>query len=283
MYLSSINPYIRVAMQSIIPSGHNIVRRVIYDYELIYLEGGKFTFIYDDKSYECKAGDFIFIRPGVPHSFQVEYGDIFQPHIHFDITYRPQSEIIPVSFNDISIMTEVEKSWIHKDYFSDYETEPLITIPNKKDFLDDFYKIVETKTDPTIKKSLMIRLISVIINTNFPDVLRMKETSVDVAYQVKDYIDAGNGLEMCLDDFAKCFFHSKFYLDKKFKNAFGIGLIEYRNQKRMDIANQLLQSYSVTKVAEKLGYRSIYSFSRAYKKHFRFSPNKYKAQGFRQL
>lgn len=281
MYLSLINPHIRVAMKSVIPSGHSIVRRVIYDYELIYLERGEFTFIYDDKSYRCKAGDFIFIRPGVPHSFQIEYGEISQPHIHFDITYRPQSEQIPVSFKDIGFMTEIEKSWIHKDYFSCYASVPLITIPDKKAFLDDFYKIVETENDPTVKKSLMIRLISVIINNNFPDVLKTQEASPDVAYQVKDYIDAGNGLEMCLDDFAKCFFHSKFYLDKKFNCVFGIGLIEYRNSKRMDIANQLLKNNSVTKVAEELGYRSIYSFSRAYKKHFGISPNKYKAQNSR--
>ena len=38
MNLSLINPYIRLAMESRISSGHNIARRVIYDYELIYLE-----------------------------------------------------------------------------------------------------------------------------------------------------------------------------------------------------------------------------------------------------
>ena len=278
MHLSLINPHIRVAMQSIIPSGHNIARRIIYDYELIYLEKGEFTFVYDDKTYRCKSGDFIFIRPGIPHGFQLDYGDISQPHIHFDITYRPQSEKIPISFKDFNAMTETEKSWIHKDHFSCYPSIPFITAPNKNEFLDDFFKIIAKDTSPLIKKAIMVRLISAIIDANFPDVLKEKEFSTDVVYQVRDYIDAGNGFEMSLDDFAKCFFQSKYYLDKKFKKLFGMGLIEYRNNKRMQLANQLLQDHSVTKVAEVLGYQSVYSFSRAYKHHFGRSPNKYKQQ-----
>ncbi len=279
MKLSLINPHVRLATKSTIPSGHNIARRVIYDYELIYLEKGEFTFIYDDKSYPCKPGDFILIRPGIPHSFQIDCGEISQPHIHFDITYRPQSNTIPISFKDIQSMTEVEKSWIHKDYFSCYASIPFITITDKKDFLNDFFKIIAKETSPLIKKAIMVRLISDIIDANFPNILEEKSLLAGVEYQVKDYIDAGNGFEMSLDDFAKCFFQSKFYLDKKFKKAFGISLIEYRNNKRMEFANQFLRYCSVTEVAKKLGFESIYSFSRAYKHHFGLSPSKHKPSG----
>ena len=55
MNLSLINPYIRLARESRIPKGHNIAKRVIYDYELIYIEEGSFTFIYGDKSFLCNA------------------------------------------------------------------------------------------------------------------------------------------------------------------------------------------------------------------------------------
>ena len=77
-------------MRSVIPSGDNIMRRVIYDYELICLERGEFTLIYDGIPYHCQAGDVIFIRPGIAHSFQFDFGEVSQPHIHFDLTYRPQ-------------------------------------------------------------------------------------------------------------------------------------------------------------------------------------------------
>ena len=275
MHSSLINPYIRVVMHSVIPSGHNIKRRVIYDYELIYIERGEFTFIYDDIPYHCKVGDIIFIRPGIPHSFHADNGDFSQPHIHFDITYRTQSEIIPVSFKDLEEMTDTEKSWIHKDYFSNYPKTPFINIKSKEEFLNNFYRIISRESSPLIKKALMIQLLSSVMSDNFLDKLEEQKFSA-VEFQIRDYLDSGNGLTMSLDDFSKRFFHSKFYLERKFKEAFGVSIIEYRNEKRMLRANDLLENHSVSAVAEELGYQSIYSFSRAYKQYYGISPNKQK-------
>jgi len=275
MNLFLVNPYIRLATPSVILSGHNIARRIIYDYELIYLERGAFTFTYADKQYTCKSGDVIFIRPGIPHSFILDKGEISQPHVHFDITHRPQSENIPISFKDFSTMNDDEKSLIHKDYFCDYPPTPIISVKDKDAFLEIFYKIVSKDTPPVLKKALMIEALSSIIEDNFPSLLEDQAPS-NVVYQIKDYLDAGNGLEMSLSDFSKCFFHSKFYLDKKFKECFGSGIIEYRNKKRLDTSNELLRTLSVTDVADRLGYQSIYAFSRAYKNHFGISPRKAK-------
>ena len=40
MNLSLINPHIRLAIESRISAGHNIAKRVIYDYELVYFNSG---------------------------------------------------------------------------------------------------------------------------------------------------------------------------------------------------------------------------------------------------
>lgn len=273
MNLSLINPYIRLAMESRIPSGHNIARRVIYDYELIYLEEGSFTFIYNDRPYHCKSGDIIFIRPGIPHSFNLELGEISQPHIHFDITHRPQSEMIPISFKDTDKMSVAEREWIHKDYFSAFKDSPLIDIQNKSEFLELFYHIISGHSDELTKKSLMIKLIAIIINDNFSELLQ-NDKQVNIVNQIKDYIDAGNGMGMTLDDFEKTFYYNKFYLERKFKETFGVTLMEYRNKKRMELSKDLLKLYSVSKVSELTGYQSIYSFSRAYKSYFGCAPSK---------
>ena len=273
MNLSLINPYIRLARESRIPKGHNIAKRVIYDYELIYIEEGSFTFIYGDKSFLCNAGDLLFIRPGIPHSFIIDLGEISQPHIHFDITHRPQSEIIPISFKDLEKMSEEERGWIHEDFFPSFHQSPLIHIQNKSDFLENFYHIVSGNSDALTKKSLIIKLIAAIINENFSELIQ-DSNHVNVVKQIKDYIDAGNGMGMTLDDFAKAFFYDKFYLERKFKESFGVNLIEYRNKKRMELAKHLLKLHSVSEVSELVGYRSIYAFSRAYKSFFGYAPSK---------
>ena len=271
MYLSLINPYIRLVIPSVIPSGHIIIRRVIYDYELIYLERGEFSLTYNDIVYHCTEGDIIFICPSIPHSFKINNGEISQPHIHFDITHRPHSDKIPISFKDIDSMTDTEKSWIDKNYFNSYENSPIIKIQNKKNFLKLFYQIILNEVDILEKKANMIQVLSMLIKDNFPDIIE-GQANLDVAYQLKDYIDAGNGLKMQLEDFEKTFYQSKFHLEKKFKEAFGMAIIEYRNKKRMKIAPVLLKNHSVSEVAETLGYQSIYSFSRAYKQYYGYSP-----------
>ncbi|MBR2353107.1 MAG: AraC family transcriptional regulator [Clostridia bacterium] len=276
MNLSLINPYIRLSMESRIPSGYNIAQRMIYDYELIYLEEGSFTFIYNGKVYFCKAGDIIFIRPGVAHSFLLDHGEISQPHIHFDITHRPHSECIPISFKDLDKMSDAEREWIHKDYYSLYKHTPLLDIKNKPEFLEAFYKIVSGHLDDLTKKSLMIKLIAIITNDNFPELLQ-SDKQLNVVNQIKDYIDAGNGMGMTLDDFSKIFFYDKFYLERTFKKTFGMNIIAYRNKKRMEFAKDLLKIYSVSRVSELLGYQSVYSFSRAYKSYFDHAPSKNKS------
>ena len=211
MYLSLINPYIRLAIPSVIPSGHNIIRRVIYDYELIYLERGEFSLTYNDIVYHCTEGDIIFICPSIPHSFKINNGEISQPHIHFDITHRPHSDKIPISFKDIDSMTDTEKSWIDKNYFNSYENSPIIKIQNKEKFLKLFYQIILNEVDILEKKANMIQVLSMLIKDNFPDIIE-GQANLDVAHQLKDYIDAGNGLKMQLEDFEKTFYQSKFHL-----------------------------------------------------------------------
>ena len=71
----------------------------------------------------------------------------------------------------------------------------------------------------------------------------------------------------------KQYSYSKYYLERQFKKAYGISLIAYRNEKRMQHARKLLELESVSDVAEELGFRSIYSFSRAFKKQFGICPS----------
>ncbi len=275
MNASLINPYIRVAMHSVLPVGTNISMRVIYDYELIYLERGESSYWYGGKQYYAHEGDLIFFCPGIEHSSYVDWIELSQPHIHFDITSRPNSSKIPVSFKHINDMTQEEKGWIHENYFSSYPCNPFIKIKNKERFLEIFYNAI-SESDQIVKKGFMVQLIGMIIGDNFPGILENDGHSFSVK-QIKDYIDAGNGVKMSLDDFSKMFFFSKFYLEKRFKEKYGMGLIEYRNKKRMLLADELLKKLSVSSVSEELGFGSIYSFSRAYKNYYGISPSEYKA------
>ncbi len=273
--VSLINPYIRVAMHSILPANHEIKRRIIFDYELIYIADGEFTLTYNEKAYYCKKGQFILIRPSVPHSFSGIKNDLSQPHIHFDITHISDSAQVPVSFKDMDALTDKEKHWIRDDIFSDYSKVPTISFFDGEKALKLFYKTIDSSTSTLTRKAKLIQLIELLINDNFPAVLKQEYNTHRIEKHIKDYIDAGQCLTAKLDDVAKQFNYSKYYLDRCFKESYGVGIMAYRNEKRMQTAKEMLKQNTISVVSEKLGFSSIYVFSRAFKNHFGVSPTQF--------
>ena len=271
MNVHEVNPYIRLAMHSVLQPHINIKRRIIFDYELIYVESGEFDLFYHDRVYRVTAGNFIFIRPGISHEFILGDVAVSQPHIHFDITYSPDSEDVPVSFKDLEKLSDSERRMIRPDLFFNYPKEPFVRFNDKDTFFDLFYSILSHSTGSLSKKGKLTELLGILVSDNFQGMIESGETP-SIAKQIKCYIDAGQGLTLSLDDFSLFFSYSKFHLDKSFKKAFGTGLIEYRNAKRMEFARKLLGHLSVSEVSERIGYSSIYAFSRAYKNHFGCSP-----------
>ena len=278
MNLSLINPYIRLTMESRISAGHNIARRVIYDYELIYLETGNFTFLYNDTTYRCKAGDIIFIRPGIPHSFILDLGEISQPHIHFDMIYTADSKKTPISFKDLPAMSPAEKALIRPDLFGDFPRTPFVFFENTEQALALFYRVIDCVCagQALEAKGLLTTLLAVLIRDNFASCLNQKEPTWGIARQLKDFIDATHGVGIGLDALEKQFSYSKFHLERQFQREYGVSLIAYVNKKKMRLAQELLTEKSVSQVAEEIGFSSIYAFSRAFKNRFGISPSEYK-------
>lgn len=278
---SIVNPYIRVAKNSVLPKKHVIKRRIIFDYELIYIADGEFIFTYDDVDYKCKAGTFIFIRPNIPHSFSGINNALTQPHIHFDITHISNSEKVPISFKDRDALTDYELTLIRNDLFTEYEHTPLITFKNKDYALNLFYQIIFSEKNSFSAlycKSMLIQLIDLLVQNNFQDLFKNENHFIPVEKQIKSYIDSNQCYTVNLDELSKYFNYSKYYLDHVFQNRYHIGIIAYRNQKRMQMAKEMLNTNSVTEVSEKLEFSSIYVFSRAFKNHFGISPNDFKRQ-----
>ncbi|MBE6584470.1 MAG: AraC family transcriptional regulator [Ruminococcaceae bacterium] len=274
--INVINPYIRVAMRSVITKGYRIKQRIIFDYELIYIESGGMTFYYDGTPYECRKGQFILIRPGIPHAFDCSRHEVSQPHIHFDPIFAPDSTSVPVSFKDAPEMTPTEHKLIRRDLFYSYPRKPFVFFDNTDNALALFYRVIEAFSSGKrlMAKGVFIELLCDLIHDNFPDALSASNgTELDIATQLKDLIDATHGVTISLEALQKQFSYSKFYLERRFKSRYKISLISYANQKRMEYSKNLLKNMTVSEAAEKVGFSSIYSFSRAYKCHFGHAPS----------
>ena len=280
--INQINPYIRVATHSVLQKNTVIKERVLLDYELLYVESGRFLLRYGGREHICEKGQFVFIRPSVAHSFSCHFDDVSQPHVHFDFTYDRYSAKRIVSFKRQRDMTSEEMGLMQQDLFREYSVLPFVSFQKNDEALSVFYKIISDFAEKNIlsAKAGMTALIDMLIRENFPSFFfNAADEEYDVCEQIKDFIDAGQGFSMTLDDFENQFSYDKFYLERIFKKKFGCGLIAYRNEARLKRACELLKRKSVTDVSTALSYSSIYSFSRAFKNRFSCSPNNFKNNG----
>lgn len=123
------------------------------------------------------------------------------------------------------------------------------------------------------QKAKLILIIEQLIADNFQGSFEQIASQYPIENQIKDYIDAGQGISSNLDDIAKQFNYSKYYLDRRFQKKYGISIMAYRNEKRMQTARELLKNETVSAVCEKMGFSSIFVFSRAFKNCFGISPS----------
>ncbi len=277
MDINTISPYIRLAIYSVIPPSHTIRRRVLYDFEIIYVKAGKCRINIDGTDYICRKNDVIFLPPGIPHSFHT-YADIEfnQPHIHFDAVFSDKSSITPISFSDKCDMTTEEISLIQENIFADLKI-PYIFIPDNTDeFQKTFFSIINSFSENSImtlySKGKLIELLSLIIN-QFSN-LKQSENSISASVNIRNYIDGNFRSIITLDSLSDIFHINKFTMMRNFKKNFNINIIEYYNKKRADYAKHLLLTTNMTvkAVGDILNFSDSYSFSRFFKNQTGISP-----------
>ena len=145
MNLFEINPYIRLSTFSKLPPFHKIGPRIILDYELLFVKEGGMRLFYNDKTFEIKKGDIVFIRPGIEHKFLCGNKGLNQPHIHFDLFYTSKSEQRKICFNNFQNLNDSEKFLLQKDDFNSFPKNPILKIENKEEFLKLFCAVLESK------------------------------------------------------------------------------------------------------------------------------------------
>jgi len=80
-----------------------------------------------------------------------------------------------------------------------------------------------------------------------------------------------------LSELSQTFGYSYSYLSHLFVEETGIPLRDYYSHQRRQKVLELMRSnrYTVTEIAEMMNYRSIHTFSRAFKKAFGVSPTQF--------
>lgn len=97
-----------------------------------------------------------------------------------------------------------------------------------------------------------------------------------IAEKAKTYIDGQQGQSLNMAQLSRSLGYSREHITRSFLTVHHITPKQYFNQQRMRVAlEKLLNGVGVNEVADEFHYSSPYAFSKAFKKHFGFSPTKY--------
>ncbi len=247
-------------------------------WELVYLDSGTATIIADNSTFKLKQGEAFFHKPNEHHNIYTD-DDFANSAI---ITFECKSRNLKSLSGKVIKFGEYEKNLLNKII-----NEAKISYTDK---LNDLYLTKMTKKNPApfgteqiIKNCIELLIISLIRTMHSSDSI-ISEIGVDTGSNrivesihniLQEKLSAAGNIN--LDEISYKLGFSKSYIKSQFKKKTGHSIIQYYIDLKIDKAKKLLsqQKYTVSEIADMLGFSSVYYFSRQFKSHTDMSPTEY--------
>lgn len=235
--------------------------------ELSYVFSGQSALYCDKKFYETRPGDIIIKNAHVMHA---EKTDINEP-----------IEQICIGITGICL-ENMEPNCLISEKLS-----PIISLKENKDFFDALFRqVISLMANQREENLLKINsILSSVLNIMYVDYFQNIEAEsdttdeMDISHVIK-YIEDNYFSELSIDNLAKKFFISPFYLSKKFKAQTGFTINQYIISCRMGEAQRLLifSDKKIKDIASQCGYDNLPYFYATFKKYANCTPQEFKAK-----
>ena len=238
-------------------------------YEFYFFLEGHAEALVKQEHYMLTYGDILIVPPKVSHGIFVH---------DFDIPYRRFDLWVSVSFFD-SLLA------MSKDY--GYAADMALTEDRHvihtdritfNSILSKLFYIIEEERGDRFGRESQLKLsvsellltISRLANEQFTE----RKVTQDALYQnICDFIEHNIDEDLSLDNIAKHFFLSKFYISHVFKENIGISIHRYIAKKRLQLCHDaIMGGEPVSQVCNDHGFDDYSSFYRAFKKEYGMSP-----------
>lgn len=167
--------------------------------------------------------------------------------------------------------------WVHKRYpdiiiivISGYQNFDYILQAMRNGAIDYLLKPI----DPEKLRQVIQKAIERIDNASSDKQIYDLETFD----QIKAYLDKNYTMDISLETIAQKFGFNASYLSRRFKQKYGMGMIDYITRLRMQKAKEILvtTNLNIYNVSAQLGYKDEKYFSRVFTKETGLSPNQYR-------
>lgn len=241
------------------------ITRTLQHHELVFVTGGKGSFVVEAKSHPLKAGMLFYISPDVPHSIEIDMEDpLCFLSVHFSCAH--------VSFD--------ESGWA---VLHGVEILPINSAQELKDYYhveDIFKKLVDSWKAKLpgyefIAKTLLQQLFIAVYqnaqkqNQNYSTSLKVEKMIEFMHENIQNKVTLAQ-----LSDMVQL---SPTYLSRAFKGITGYSIIEFFNKIKMDKAKEMLLEgdKKIKEVAQALGFTDEFYFSRIFKRVEGISPSEF--------
>lgn len=254
-----------------IPAPNKHFERVPEEYIFYIIRDGHMNLIEDEISYSLESGDIILLEPGKMHygitvNSQIEYSFI---HISVEDYLKAHGDILGEAkelqikkislphrqFQDILKLYDVIKNTYHS--ISDYRDMKINSL-----FILFLIKLLEFKDS--------------LITENDGKYLKTSSSKLSVA-EISNYLQQNYQKQIRSHDLEEIFHHNFDYMNRVFKTDFGMTIFQYLENYRINEAKKMLQThaFSVSQIAESLGFCNTYYFSKVFKKNTGIAPSRW--------
>lgn len=230
-------------------------------YELICIVEGRGRFIVEGAGYEVRAGTVLFFRPHEYHYVDIRPGEPYERQVfHFS---RESVDPGVGLFLDLLDRRPLGEGNCYSE--SD--------LPREFSALIRGFDAVAALTEEQQAVFCRTRLSDLIVMLATTDSRPGNPLSEKLGGRVVRYLNEHIDTDETIDDLAKRFLVSKFYLCRSFKEHNGISIHGYLTRKRVMIAKSKIEDgVAATTAAAEVGFGDYSAFFRAYRRIVGHSP-----------
>jgi AraC-like DNA-binding protein len=241
-----------------------------YKYELIYVTSGEGRWVIEGGEIPLESGSFYIFKPLTYYAVDTAGSEEFR---RYSISFAKEDihQQLWDYLDSLFVNGKEESPYARINCFAKEDIERVLEGVSYAEKLPEEQK---QQYLSTIVTQLLIILSSA--ESEFASL-----DSDDLAVRMMDYINynVAKGNIVTLDNLARYFFVSKFYLCRVFKKHNGISVHGYINQKRVMYAKQLIESgETASGAAYRVGFGDYSAFYRAYVKIVGRSPKAHKGE-----
>ncbi len=231
-------------------------------YEFVYAVQGMGQYMIEGKDYTVKEGMLLVIPPAMHHYVKPVQG---QPYERYVMQF-PRSALLGISPRVLDSM-EASAGGSAGCFFPPHAMVPLLMS------VFDRFLCVEQLPQPIQGHYVRLLLSEIVLLLTPSTASRPPLDSKELGAGVLRYLNEHFESELSLDDIARRFFVSKYYLCRAFKKRNGVSVHTYVTQKRVLYAKRLIESgESASAAAYRVGFGDYSAFYRAYVKVTGASP-----------